>query len=353
MLYRFTGGSDGYYPGSAVVSDSHGNLYGTTVDGGSHNNGTVFELKRPSKPQGPWIHRVLYNFLGVPTGRGDGDGAQPGQLVFDSAGNLYGTTDGGGFCTEFEGLVNCYGSVFMMTPPTQVNGSWTESVIYRFGTTGDSNPHSGLIFDSNGNLYGTTYLGGAHGLGGTYELTPPSVLGSAWTEKSIFDFDGIGGGAPNAAVVFDAAGNLYGTTLIGGSANAGTVFELTPPAVLGGSWMETVLYSFQASGDGNSPLGNVIFDRSGNLFSTDWMGGPFLRGTVFELTPNSDSSAWTEIILHSFGDGIDGQEPDAGLIWGHDGALYGTTTQGGSNPSTQCELDNYAWSCGAVIRIEP
>jgi hypothetical protein len=114
-----------------------------------------------------------------------------------------------------------------------------------------------------------------------------------------------------------------------------------------------VLYGFQAAGDGNSPLANVIFDPSGNLFSTAWMGGEFLRGTVFELTPTSVGSEWTETILHDFGSGNDGQEPTAGLIWGHDGALYGTTSQGGSQPSTQCELDNYAWSCGIVVRIEP
>jgi len=353
VLYRFQGGSDGYYPGSALVADSDGNLYSTTVDGGSHSNGTVFELKRPATLDGPWLHRVLYSFVGVPTGGGNGDGAQPNQIVFDGAGNLYGTTDGGGSCTDFEGMVMCYGSAFMLTPPTTANGAWTESVIYRFSASGLYNPHSGLIFDKVGNLYGTTYVGGSHGIGATYELTPPSAAGGTWTEQDVFDFDGLDGGAPNASVAFDSAGNLYGTTLIGGPANAGTVFELTPPAVPGGSWTETVLYGFQAAGDGNSPLANVIFDPSGNLFSTAWMGGEFLRGTVFELTPTSVGSEWAETILHDFGSGNDGQEPTAGLIWGHDGALYGTTSQGGSQPSTQCELDNYAWSCGIVVRIEP
>ena len=133
----------------------------------------------------------------------------------------------------------------------------------------------------------------------------------------------------------------------------GAVIELTPPASPGGSWTETVLYSFQSSGDGNSPLANVIFDKSGNLYSTAWMGGDFNRGTVFQLTPPSNGGEWTETTLHNFDSGVDdGQEPEGGLIWSH-GALYGTTTQGGSKPSDQCMLDNYAWSCGVVFRIEP
>jgi uncharacterized repeat protein (TIGR03803 family) len=357
VLYRFAGGSDGYAPTSGLVADKNGNLYGTTAAGGSHNNGTIFELKRPSSPGGAWIHRVLYRFQGVPSGRGDGDGALPGGVVFDAAGNLYGTTDGGGFCTEFEGLVNCNGSVFELAAPSDAGGAWTESVVFRFGEPGDSfsDPHGGVIIDKKGNLYGTTYAGGAFA-GGVFELTPPTALGSAWTETTLENFDSTDGGGPNGTLVFDNAGNIYGTTVIGGAANSGTVFELTPPASPGGSWIETVLYSFQSfesSSDGNSPLGNVIFDKSGNLFSTAWMGGDFNRGTVFQLTPPSNGGEWTETTLHSFGSGNDGQEPGGGLIWGRDGALYGTTTQGGSQPSAQCMQDGYAWTCGVVFRIEP
>jgi uncharacterized repeat protein (TIGR03803 family) len=187
-----------------------------------------------------WFHEVLRDD-GTPYRQAEVDLIQPNQIVFDGAGNLYGTTDGGGSCTDFEGMVMCYGSAFMLTPPTTANGAWTESVIYRFSASGLYNPHSGLIFDKVGNLYGTTYVGGSHGIGATYELTPPSAAGGTWTEQDVFDFDGLDGGAPNASVAFDSAGNLYGTTLIGGPANAGTVFELTPPAVPGGSWTETVL----------------------------------------------------------------------------------------------------------------
>ena len=113
------------------------------------------------------------------------------------------------------------------------------------------------------------------------------------------------------------------------------------------------LYSFQSITDGDSPLGSVIFDKSGNLFSTDWMGGEFNRGTVFQLTPPSNGGEWTKTTLHDFGSGQDGQEPTAGLIWGHDGLLYGTTANGGSKATSQCMLDGYAWTCGVVFRIEP
>ena len=352
VLYSFTGGGDGYAPGFALVADKNGNLYGTTAAGGSSENGTVFELKRPSTTGAAWIHRVLYAFKGVPSGRGDGDGSLPGSIVFDRTGNLYGTTDGGGFCTKFEGLVNCYGSVFELAAPSEPGGAWTETILYRFGTTGESNPHGGVIFDNNGNLYGTTYLGGV-GFGGVFELTPPSAPGSPWTEEALYNFNNTDGGVPNGSLLFDSAGNLYGTTLQGGAANMGTVFELSPPASPGNPWTETVLHVFQSSGDGNAPLANVIFDKSGNLFSTAWMGGAFRQGTVFQLTPPSDGGEWTETTLHNFGSGNDGQEPSAGLIWGHDGALYGTTVMGGSNPSSQCILDGYAWTCGTVFRIEP
>jgi uncharacterized repeat protein (TIGR03803 family) len=353
VLYRFIGGADGYGPGSALVADKDGNLYGTTALGGVRENGTVFELKRPASPGAAWSHHVLYGFQGVPSGRGDGDGSLPGPIVFDTKGNLYGTTDGGGACTEFEGLVNCYGSVFELAAPSQPGGAWTESVLHRFGTTGDSNPHGGVVFDNKGNLYGTAYLGGAYGFGGVFELTPPSAPGNPWSEATLYDFNNIDGGVPNGSLRFDNAGNLYGTTLQGGAANMGTVFALTPPASANEPWTETVLYSFQSSSDGDSPLASVIFDKSGNLFSTDWIGGEFNRGTVFQLTPPSNDGVWTKTTLHNFGSGQDGQEPTAALIWGPDGLLYGTTANGGSKATSQCMLDGYAWTCGVVFRIKP
>ncbi len=357
VLYRFAGGSDGYWPTAALASDNEGNLYSTTSGGGSTDNGTIFELVRPSSPGGAWTHLVLYSFQGVPSGKGNGDGSQPNGVVFDEVGNLYGTTNGGGFCTEFEGLVNCDGSVFELAAPSEAGGAWTESILHRFGNYEDffSNPHGGLIFDRKGNLYGTTYVGGIFA-GGVFELLRPSAPGSDWKVKTLDNLNGSGGGGPNSSLVFDRAGNLYGTALIGGAANLGDVFELTPPASPGDSWTATVLYSFQnyqPTHDGNSPLGNVIFGESGNLYGTVWMGGAFNRGTVFELTPPSNGGEWTETTLHDFGGDGDGQEPGDGLLWGRDGALYGTASQGGSQRTEQCKLDGFAWTCGVVFRIAP
>jgi uncharacterized repeat protein (TIGR03803 family) len=366
VLYRFKGGSDGYGPGEALVADKDGNLYSTTavggtgncVNGGETGCGTIFELVRPTSAGGAWTHLVLHSFTGVPSGKGDGDGALPSGVVFDGAGNLYGTTDGGGYCyTPMDSGALCFGAVFELAAPSSAGGAWTESVIWRFGESGLNSPHGDVIFDKTGRLYGTTYIGGAFGVGGVFKVTPAGGPGSAWTETALYFFDGSDGGAPNDSLVFDGAGNLYGTTLIGGAANEGAVFQLTPPESGGDSWTETVLYSFRASDDGNSPLGNVIFDRAGNLFSTTWQGGTYgdQGGTVFELTPAASQGAeWTETVLHVFGAGDDGVQPRAGLIFGLDGALYGTASTGGSTKvSASCPEDNFAGTCGVVFRVEP
>jgi uncharacterized repeat protein (TIGR03803 family) len=350
VLYRFQGGSDGYAPGSALIADPHGNLYSTTAGGGYENNGTVFELEWPSSPGGAWKHHVLYAFKGVPNGNGEGDASLPGPILFDAAGNLYGTADWGGFCTNYQGLVNCNGAVFKVEPPGTPGGAWTESVLHRFGNSGDANPHGGVILDKAGNFYGTTYIGG-DGFGGIFELSPS---GDSWSETTLFNFNNRNGGVPNDSLVFDSAGNLYGTTLQGGPANAGTVFELAASGSTG-EWTETVLHNFQSGGDGNSPLANVIFDKAGNLYSTTWQGGSQRQGTAFRLTPPvPPNTEWTETILHSFGSGADGRQPGGGLIFGRDGALYGTAETGGSTAeSSACLLDDYAFTCGVVFRILP
>jgi uncharacterized repeat protein (TIGR03803 family) len=357
VLYRFQGGADGNFPNGNLVADNNGNLYGTTGGGGVQDNGTVFELERPSSPGGAWTHLVLYNFLGVPSGEGDGDGSFPSSVVFDASGNLYGTTVGGGYCTSYEGMVSCNGTVFELEPPAQPGEPWTESVLHRFGELGLSGPQAGVILDERGNLYGTTYVGS----GGVYKVRRPDSPGEGWDTKAIFNFEIISGfpyfpdgGAPDGTLIFDREGNLYGTTLIGGSANAGAVFELSPPPP-GGAWTETVLHNFQNSGDGNSPLANLIFDMEGNLYGTTWMGGDFNNGTVFRLSPPaSPGGEWGETILHSFGSGADGQQPTGGVIYGWDGALYGTASEGGSKKnSTNCLQDDFAGTCGVVFRVAP
>lgn len=225
--------------------------------------------------------RVLHNFNFT-----SNDGNHPyAGLISDTAGNLYGTTLSGGAA----GL----GSVFELIP--NANGTWTEKVLYNFSHDSGFNPMARLILDPAGNLYGTTFSGGAHDGGTAFELTPNA--GGSWTEKVLRSFfvDGKGGTGPAAGLIFDAAGNLYGTTFSGGAAGGaaglGTVFELMPNA--DGTWTEKVLHHFNADGKhGYYPYANMVFDAAGNLYGTTYDGVispgdvPGL-GTVFELTPHA------------------------------------------------------------------
>jgi uncharacterized repeat protein (TIGR03803 family) len=311
ILHSFSGGSnDGSLPYGGLIFDSVGNLYGTTAGGGANGDGTVFALK-PST--GGWTETILHSFSG-----GDGSGPQAG-LVFDSAGNLYGTTVGGG--------ANLNGTVFELAPS---NGEWTETVLHSFGGTDGSSPYAGLVFDSKGDLFGTTYGGGADGFGTVFELT---LSDGGWTETVLHSFTNGGshpcsfspgdGCYPRASVIFDTLGNLYGTTFYGGANGAGTVFELTPS---NGGWTETILHSFTVA-DGFTANASLIFDSVGNLYSTTYYGGTDGEGTVFELTPSN--GGWTEMIVHDFAVS-DGSVPHGSLIFDSAGNLYGTTADGGS-----------------------
>ena len=307
VLHDFSNnGTDGFYPYGGLIFDAAGNLYGTTQVGGTYNNGTAFELTPTAG--GGWTEQVLYSFGG---GLYDG-------LIFDAAGNLYGTMGGGG--------VGGYGTVFELTPTA--GGGWSEEVLYSFGEgTDGGGPYAGVIFDKNGNLYGTTTKGGTYGWGTVFELTP--AAGGGWTETVLHSFNnnGTDGYTPLAGLIFDAVGNLYGTTWHGGAYGypGGTVFELTPTA--GGGWTETVLHSFNGT-DGSNPYAGLIFDVAGNLYGTTSNGGDYGLGTVFELTPAA-GGGWTEQVLHSF-NGTDGNGPIAGLIFDKNGDLYGTTAGGGN-----------------------
>ncbi len=315
VLHSFGRGTDGTDPYASLIFDAAGNLYGTTQQGGIHNSGTVFELS--PRQGGGWTETVLHSFNnnGI-------DGAYPlGGLIFDAAGNLYGTTQQGG-------IHSCQGktcgTVFELTP--KQGGGWTETVLHSFGNGTDGvNPQAGLIIDAAGNLYGTTYQGGIHNLGTVFELTPRQ--GGGWTETVLHSFGrGTNGVSPNASLTVDAAGHLYGTTIAGGILNDGTVFELTPSQ--GGGWTETVLHSFGNGTDGVNPQASLIIDAAGNLYSTTIAGGIHTDGTVFELSPQP-GGGWTETVLHSFGNGTDGVSPYAGLIIDAAGNLYGTTIGGG------------------------
>ena len=299
-LYRFPpGGRRGSFPRGGLVADREGILYGTTAAGGAHGVGTVFELEPDG--HGGWKETVLHSFDGT-------DGGYPeAGLIFDAAGNLYGTTSYGG--------AHGGGTVFELAPDGQ--GGWHETVLHSFNFRDGRLPAAGLTFDFAGNLYGTTYSGGASGAGTVFELSPDGHGG--WNETVLHSFNGRNGNEPVASVIFDAAGNLYGTTYYGGAHNGGTVFELAPNGHR--DWKETVLHSFNEPSQVGSSAG-LVFDTAGNLYGTTDLGGPRKYGTVFKLSPNGHSP-WEETVLHSFKDQPGAYPND--LIFDTQGHLYGTT----------------------------
>jgi len=217
-----------------------------------------------------------------------------------------------------------------MTPS---DGAWTETVLHAFTGPPDGGiPQGAPIMDAQGNLYGTTAAGGsgscAGGCGAVFELTP-SQSGSSWTETVLHSFAGADGAQPYNGLVADAQGNLYGTTQLGGAYGGGTVFELTPE---NGVWTEILLYSFTGGADGGHPISQLVFDNAGNLYGTTYAGGSGLRGgrgVVFELTPSQGGSSWTETVLHRFAGKPDGAHSASGLVFDTEGNLYGTTGEGG------------------------
>jgi uncharacterized repeat protein (TIGR03803 family) len=308
VLHNFNS-KDGSTPGG-LIFDGSGNIYGTTSDGGKYGAGTVFELS--PKTGGGWAETVLHSF-----GSGkDGVFPEP-SLIFDRSGNLYGTTDLGG---KYE-----YGMAFELSP--KAGGGWTEAVLHNFNKNGKDGiyPWSGLIVDANGNLYGTTWEGGEYGDGTVFELSPET--GGGWTETILHSFNGKDGVLPEAALTLDAFGNLYGTTFQGGKNGTGTVFELSPKT--NGNWTEAVLHNFGNFIDGRNPQATLIFDASGNIYSTTVNGGNHGFGTVFELSPKT-GGGWAETILHSFNNaGNGGYIPFASVILDASGNLYGATSTGG------------------------
>jgi uncharacterized repeat protein (TIGR03803 family) len=395
ILHNFSGALTDGYGASGLVLDASGNLYGTTSYGGTYKGGIVFELTPGAG--GVWTETVLHNFSGGT------DGLEPAAgLVLDAAGNLYGTTveGGGGSCTRGGPVVGC-GTVFELT--AGVGGVWTEKILYVFGVRAQDGiwPYSNLVFDAAGNLYGTTSLGGSHalcymygktltGCGTVFELKPNR--NGAWTEKILHNFGaGTDGEIPSAGVVFDAAGNLYGTTTSGGPALCGEngklrvcgiVFELIPEGTkgwnerqvsLGDSGFSTglaidsvgILYgtsdsggacgndynlgcgiAFELSptaggtwtlqtigdfGSGSTPSA-LTLDAQGNVYgTTDATENYFIPGaTVYELLRNATGS-WGYTALYQFNNGSGGGYPSGGLVRDAAGNLYGTTQAGGKN----------------------
>lgn len=336
VLHSFGTGTDGQAAFGRLISDAAGNLYGTTAYGGASGAGIVFELTKSQAPS-VWIETVLYNFTGA------SDGLQPyGGLIFDAAGNLYGTTYQGGSYNR--------GTVYELAPQ---GGNWTETVLYSFvGGSDGQGPQSDLVFDQAGILYGTTDNGGSPGNGIVFQLTPEQ--GGTWTETVLHRFMTDEGTSPRAAVIFDREGSLYGTLANDGAFGAGAVFRLKPPATKGGAWTEETLYTFAGGAtSGFGPLCRLVLLK-GNLYGTTVKGGASYEGTIFQLTPPaSHQGAWTETILHSFGAGADGYDPWAGLIVDKNGTFYGTTQFGGHSSRAgtvfQLKQESGTWNESVIL----
>ncbi len=328
-LYQFAGGSDGGNPVARVVFGPDGSLYGTTLHAGGvdcandagFGCGTVVNL-RP-KPTNCiavpclWTDVVLHRFAG-----GAGDGAMPvAPVAFDATGNLYGTTlEGGGSSPNCSNGNNSCGTVFELA---RSNGGWTESVPYSFTGGGDGgNPEGGLVLDRAGNLYSTASVAGA-GNGGTVFALVPN--GSGWTQDLLYSFTA--GGAtpyePEAGLIFDAAGNLYGTTAHGGGAAA--VFELMPS---NGGWTFSQIYAFGGSRMHQGPLSDLVMDGAGNLYGTAYDLGLHNAGLVYELSPSNGGWIFTD--LYDFPGG-GGDASPSGVALDANGNLYGTAAFGGTH----------------------
>jgi uncharacterized repeat protein (TIGR03803 family) len=335
VLFTFHGGKEGFAPFSGVVFDAKGNLYGTTIWGGEGgglcrgNNGfgcgTVFKLT-PSA--GLWTESIVHDF------RAGRDGIIPSGVLLDSGGNIYGTTTSSGAPPNFTGGATSF-------KLTASSNGWHETV-HHFGTSAAISPNGGLISDGAGNLYGTTSGGGSYEYGTVFELSP--VAGGRWQSRVLYSFKGgTDGSEPEAPLVFDQAGNLYGTTFEGGSAdNVGVVFQLSPGS--GGRWNESILHVFQGP-DGLYPVGGLVFDGVGNLYGATYEGGATCCGVVFELSPSNGS--WTENVLHNFtGGASDGWNPLAGVVLDSAGNIYGTTAAGGN-------VGNGGSGYGTVFELSP
>jgi uncharacterized repeat protein (TIGR03803 family) len=335
-LYEFKGSPDGANPSAGLIFDAAGNLYGTTTGGGTSNAGTVFKLTPNSN--GSWTESVLYSFCSL---RNCADGGNPNAvgltgagLISDAAGNLYGTTTQGGSGTGCPPDVpyGC-GVVFKLTP--NADGSWTESVLHKFcSCTDGAAPFAGLIFDGAGNLYGTTFAGASNNSGTVFKLKPHTD--GSWTESVLHRFTGADGQFPEAGLIFDAAGNLYGTTTQGGIAGFdGVVFKLKPNS--DGSWTYSVVHYFHSA---FNPTAGLI-DASGTLYGTAPHGGPAGDGAVFKLAPMADGG-WAYSVLRFFS-GKPAMNPFGGLVLDKAGNLYGTTLNCGTGYNCQ----------GVVFEITP
>lgn len=329
------GTKDGSYPDGAVLLDSRGNLYGTAEYGGSNTYGAVFKLSPPPRRGGNWSETLLYSF-GAKTYQVDG--SHPvGNLIADSSGNLYGVTYSGGTGSSADDGGN--GTVFMLSKAGRLTSlySFTGACVLGVGCEG-ATPMAGVIMDSAGNLYGTTEYGGNSGYGTVYKLSPPARRNGKWSQTVLHSFTGLTDGAyPIGGLVMDTKGNLYGTTYNGGDADScgfgcGLVFKLDAA----NSYAYSVIYAFGngapytgASTFGYDPAAGLAIDSAGNLYGTTEIGGDWQRGTVFKLDA---ANGYACAFLYSFGtNGLDGQYPMSAVTVDPNGNVYGTTALDGNH----------------------
>ncbi len=376
-LHNFMGTSDGAAPFGTLAADANGVLYGSTVNGGTGQGGTVFSLTPPAAAGGVWTENVLYSFVfgtdGIsPTGgvfhdeatgdiygmtsagglnnagqvyqlspstgagtawtkttiytfRAITDGNYPlGGLVRDQSGIFYGVTTSGG--------LSGWGTIFSLAPPEGSRKDWLETVLYHFtGRLDGGAPNATLSMAPDGTLYGVSNAGGTMGEGTAFSLTPPAK-GKIWTEAALASFDGTNGVNPSG-LTREASGALIGTTVYGGTlGNGGTVFELTPPSTGSSVWTQTAVVDFRMpSTDAVYPVGTLLMGKSGVMYGSANSGGAFNDGAVYALTPpGTGQTAWQRTLLHSF-NGTNGSMPTGKLLAGANGVLYGVTTSGGPN----------------------
>jgi uncharacterized repeat protein (TIGR03803 family) len=307
-------------------------------------------LVLPNLSYGTVTEQVLFSFPGV--GNFSGGAMPQAGLVRDAAGNLYGTAAGGGAFA-----CNC-GVVFMVSPSSSGSTQWTETILHTFqGYPSDGGvPLANLTFDGAGNLYGTTLLGGANQAGTVFKLSPPAAGQTQWSESLIYEFSGANGDGqfPYSSLVFDAAGNLYGTAFLGGVNNLGMAFELVPPTGEGTGWNLVTLHSFAGGADGANPISGLVLDARGDFYGTTFTDGVsgISGGTVFQMTPGGGGFA--ETVLHTFTGQTSGKSPDGSLPYGNlildaSGDLFGTTLAGGAGDIIPGESSN----AGTVFEVSP
>ncbi len=322
-LYSFLGQNDGANPEARAMVGPNGSLYGST------RRGSIVNLRpppnRPPSAFSSWINNTLYLF----PGDGSGGAFPEGDLAFDQAGNIYGSVDAGGGGNCYEGC----GLVYKLTPS---GSGYTESVIYAFQGAPDGGGPNGVVFGPDGNLYGTTFNGGTNGQGTVFRLVPS---GGGWTEQVLHSFQYNDGINPGGGVIFDAAGNIYGSTTTG-PGYSGTIFQLSPAS----GFKYTVLYSIPTTYEGG-PAAQLTMDTAGNLYGTINGYCVYCWGGVFKLT--SGSGGWTFTSLHDF-NGSDGGHPYSNLVFDSKGNLYGTASNGGPY-NGNCQYQ----SCGVVFEITP